>query len=480
MSTQHPDNVSNPFFVEDTAIGGEDEIQEAYYAFSHLGCDEQMWDYEGKDVDDFVVQKLLTKYDHYFIENRLGLEKFLTLRIPNPTVEKTDAKILIETLESIPRMFDTANLFYKEDIPPVLEVILPMTASAKCLNRVYYYYKDFVVGKGKMKFRNEEKTIEDWIGTFKPKEIGVIPLIEEKSKLLEADKIVEDFIRDKHFEQQRVFLARSDPALNYGFVSAVLLNKIALQKLDDTAERYSIDIFPILGVGSAPFRGNLRPDNWEGIVRNYPSVQTFTIQSAFKYDHPAKEVAAAIDGLSSSKRSDAVHCQEDIAISIIEKSSRQYVQAISEIAHLVNRLSEFVPARRRRKLHIGLFGYSRNMEGIRLPRAITFCSCLYAIGLPPELIGLSCLSEKDLDFLRKVDCTFNEDLADAARYYNPSVAKIIPANVMKMIRTDIVDYETDEAHMKLTSDAVDAIAHGRFEELRRLLMEAAWTRRFLG
>jgi len=66
MSTQHPDNVSLPFFAETQDMSGDDEIQEAYYAFSHLGCDEQMWDSEGKEVDDFVVKKLLTKYPHFF------------------------------------------------------------------------------------------------------------------------------------------------------------------------------------------------------------------------------------------------------------------------------------------------------------------------------------------------------------------------------------------------------------------------------
>ncbi|GAH87835.1 unnamed protein product, partial [marine sediment metagenome] len=42
------------------------EIQEAYYAFSHLNCDEQMWDCEGKEVDNYVVKKLLTKYELFF------------------------------------------------------------------------------------------------------------------------------------------------------------------------------------------------------------------------------------------------------------------------------------------------------------------------------------------------------------------------------------------------------------------------------
>ena len=66
MSTQHPDNVNLPFFTHDNELAGEDEVQEAYYVFSHLSCDEQMWDCEGKEVDNYVVKKLLTKYEHFF------------------------------------------------------------------------------------------------------------------------------------------------------------------------------------------------------------------------------------------------------------------------------------------------------------------------------------------------------------------------------------------------------------------------------
>lgn len=112
MSTQHPDNVNLPFFAKSPELQGEDEVQEAYYAFSHLGCDEQMWDCEGKEVDSFVVKKLLTKYDYYFKENKIGKDVFLTLRVPNPQVEKAEAKILLETLESIPRSFDAATVLW--------------------------------------------------------------------------------------------------------------------------------------------------------------------------------------------------------------------------------------------------------------------------------------------------------------------------------------------------------------------------------
>ena len=53
----------------------------------------------------------------------------------------------METLESIPRSFDSAQMFYGEDIVPIFEVILPMTTSHVELNRVHSYYRKFVVGK---------------------------------------------------------------------------------------------------------------------------------------------------------------------------------------------------------------------------------------------------------------------------------------------------------------------------------------------
>lgn len=161
MSTQYPDNVTAPFFAEDTVLGGEDEIKEAYYAFSHLGCDEQMWDCEGKEVDSFVVRKLLTRYKEYFMEHRLGEELFLTMRVPNPTVEREEAKVLLETLESLPRAYDTAKACHPENPAPIFEVILPMTTSARCPKRIFLYYRDFVAGKQDKVFCDGDVCIAD-------------------------------------------------------------------------------------------------------------------------------------------------------------------------------------------------------------------------------------------------------------------------------------------------------------------------------
>ncbi len=61
--------------------------------------------------------------------------------MPNPAVERAEAKILLETLESILRNFDASALFYKRDVAPIFEVILPMTQTAGDINRIYHYYE---------------------------------------------------------------------------------------------------------------------------------------------------------------------------------------------------------------------------------------------------------------------------------------------------------------------------------------------------
>ena len=249
MSTQHPDNVSSPFFSNNPEIGGDDEIKEAFYAFSHIKCQEQLWDCEGKEVDNYVIKKLLTGYENYFKKNEFGKDIFLTLRVPNPSVEKTEAKILLETLESIPRSFDTAKLFYGQDIAPIFEVTLPMARNAEDLIMISQYYKKQVIGK-KHSILGTKK-ISSWIGDFKPESINVIPLFEDKQSLIQASDIVKKYIqKEKIKDYQRVWLARSDPALNYGSLASVLIEKISLQRLHELKEELSVDIYPIFGCGS--------------------------------------------------------------------------------------------------------------------------------------------------------------------------------------------------------------------------------------
>ncbi len=479
MGTQHPDNVATPFFAENSELGGEDEIREAYYAFSHLGMDEQMWDCEGKEVDNFVIKKLLTRYEPFFREKVLGEDLFLTLRVPNPTVEKSEAKILLETLESIPRSFDAAKLFYGKGIAPIFEVILPMTASAKSLDRVYRYYSDFVVGKKNRPFKENDITIAEWIGDFMPERINVIPLFEDMQHMLRAGHIVRSYLQDKDVKHQRVFLARSDPAMNYGMVSAVLANKIALRRLHEVEIETGVKIYPIIGAGSAPFRGNLKPQTVRRTTEEYPSAHTFTVQSAFKYDSPPDAVKEAIRALRERETGLPVEIDEERCLDIIRRYTAEYQKQMLAFAPLINQIAKHVPGRRKRKLHTGLFGYARNVGEIKLPRVITFTCALYSIGLPPEILGLNALTDDDFKFLKGMYIHFDDDLRDALKFYNPKL-NMLPKTLTDKVQAWLPGVKKNEEHVELSQNIFESLNENRTENLGESVVRAASIRQFLG
>jgi len=480
MSTQHPDNVRQPFFVENSVIAGDDEIKEAFYAFSHLKITEQLWDCEGKEVDNYVVEKLLSKYSDYFSKHSLGKDLFITLRAPNPQVEKNMGKLLLETLESIPRNFDIANKFYKKGVAPIFELSIPMVSSSEQIIRIKEYYDKFVIGKSEKIVDNIK--IKDWVGEFYPKRLNVIPLIEDKDSMLNAHNIVKEYIKKENIKDyQRVWLARSDPALNYGNVSAVLINRVAFQRLYDLQVELGVKIYPIIGCGSVPFRGNFTPKNVKKIMKAYPSVQTFTTQSAFKYDYSEDEVRTAVKLLEETKRSEPNYLDGDRAIKIIEKVSLNYQEQIIEIALIVNKLSSFVPQRRKRKLHVGLFGYSREGSGVKLPRAIKFCASLYSIGLPPEILGLSTLDESDWDFLNQ-NTGVMDDMAEALAYFNEESLSMLSEDLAKDLKKIISRFKLDinKKHEKITSFIIGDLKKNNLMEISENIERAAYVRNFLG
>ena len=482
MSTQHPDNVNHPFFSDNAELAGEDEIKEVFYTYSHMHCREQLWDCEGKEVDNFVVKKLLTKYEPYFKKHTLGKDVFLTLRVPNPSVEKNEAKILLETLESIPRNFDTAKLFYNEDIAPIFEIALPMTTDYRELTNISNYYKNHVVGKQHHKL-GDDVTVAQWIGKFQPESLRIIPLIETKDNILNPEKIVEPYLKEEKIEDyQRVWLARSDPALNYGNLATVLMLKVAFQKLGELQENLSIDILPILGCGSAPFRGNFKPTNIKNCIQGYPSVHTYTLQSAFKYDYNINDVTKAVEFLNESKPGKPVSVDEKKCISIIDKLMHEYRKQVKLIADFVNNISPYIPSRRKRKLHIGLYGYSRSIGDLKLPRAITFCAALYSYGLPPEIIGLNALEEKDMDYIREIYANFDNDLRDSLKYLNEDNLHIFPHEIIEKIGKikSMINYEADAKHKKVTSIILEDLKKKDYRLLTENITRAGFIRGFLG
>ncbi len=483
MSTQHPDNAVPPFFSEGSVVAGDDEIQEAYYAYSHLGCDEQMWDFEGKEGDEYAVKKLLSRYGDDFLTEPLGRTRRLTIRGPNPDVEESEAKILLEILESIPRSYDAAATFFEEHdaetVAPIHEVIVPMVTDAGQLDAVHDYYEEFVVGKADRTVG--DRTVESWVGAFRPESVSVIPLIEDRDSLLRADEIVRSYLDGREVDSQRVFLARSDPAMNYGSLSADLINRIVLSRLADLEAETGTEIQPILGAGSAPFRGHLTPETAAETVEAFPSVETYTVQSAFKYDYAPEVVREGVRTLREAERGQPPSVDEERALSVIDSVADCYSRQVSQVTGLVNRLAEFVPSRRSRKLHVGLFGYSRDVEGDSLPRAITYTATLYSVGFPPTIMGLAGLDESDRAFVRETYPRFFDLLRAALAYYNPRSLEVVDIGDDDVAAAlEMVDYETNETHREATDEVLDALERGDDDTVESALGRAARERQFLG
>jgi phosphoenolpyruvate carboxylase len=267
--------------------------------------------------------------------------------------------------------------------------------------------------------------------------------------------------------------------MNYGLISAVLLNKITLQRLQKLSEDIGVKIYPIIGVGSAPFRGNLKPQTVERVGLEYPSAHTFTIQSAFKYDYAPEEVSKGIKSLKERETDLPQEVDEKRCMEIINKYTQEYRKQIIELAPVINEVARYIPSRRKRKLHIGLFGYSRSLEGFALPRAITFTAALYSIGLPPEILALNALNRYDLEFIRKVYVNFDDDLKDALRYLNPGT-KFLIKDLKKKMKEISIDFQTDESYIEITNHILNLLRNNKSKDLEECILRLAHLRKFLG
>ncbi len=515
MSTQHPDNASIPEWAGDSIIRGEAEIYEAYFAYRELGCMEVMWDAEGKDVDTRVVRKLLEKYGEYFKEKILGEDVFLTYRVPNPKVDVAEQKILLESLVNIPVAYDIASRFYKRNVTPIFEVILPFTTRSDDLIWLKRYYEKVIAGSASICLDGVCR-IEEWLGPFKPETIEIIPLIEDFNSILNIKEIITPFIKAAKPEYLRVFIARSDPALNYGLACAVILCKIALSQLKHIEDSIGINIYPILGVGTLPFRGHLSPQNMESFAEEYKGVYTVTIQSALKYDYSIDEVRSVVaflnENLPTGKPAIIEPHETQALMGVLTKFMRRYQSIVEKIAPLINNIAALVPPRRARKLHIGLFGYSRSVGGISLPRAIPFTCALYTLGIPPEFIGFSVLedlNEVEWNALRNHYLNLKRDLEAAGVFISwrnlnmlsemcelaAKVAGVKSEDLRSAIANIISDLNvveenlaiklgprnfTQMKHENAINNFLVSYLDGNNEEAKRHLIEAAKIRRCLG
>jgi len=172
--------------------------------------------------------------------------------------------------------------------------------------------------------------------------------------------------------------------------------------------------------------------------------------------------------------------ESENCLEIIQKYTKEYTKQIIILAPFINKVSRFFPTRRKRKLHIGLFGYSRSMgESIILPRAITFTGALYSLGIPPEILGLNALNVNDLDIIKTYYTNFDEDLKDALKYYNPDPG-FLTKDIDEKIKNLSLDFEHNEEHKKITDYIAASIKKIKVIDLSEQIVMAANIRKFLG
>jgi phosphoenolpyruvate carboxylase len=425
MATQHPDNASVPWWRQDAFIPTQDEIAELLTLFRELPIDEYMWDWEGKYVDEAVGEKLFSRAGEYFRKRPLGEDLHLTYRIPAWEDGKTH-----RSARAFMNVLSLADLAKELDLPrpPVTEMFLPMTTDAAqpigaC--RAFRETADY----HRMVFHASQADEHKLLELF-----TVTPLVEDVDSLFNIENIIEPYWQSLRAEGpipvergRRVFLARSDPAMNSGLVPAILAVRAALSTLHQLAEQHGHPVYPVLGTGSLPFRGGVRPGNTDAFLRQYAGTSTYSIQSAFRYDYPLQDVRAALQTmrhdvpLGRAPRLTPDERTQLRALSVLFEQS--WKPTIEAIAPIINALAEFMPPRRERLLHIGLFGYSRGIGSVKLPRAIVFTAALYSLGIPPELIatGRGLLAAEQAGTLPLLETHYpmlRADLKAAGHFFN--------------------------------------------------------------
>lgn len=342
MASQHPDHASVPYWHDSAFITVNHEHDECFLMYSDLGIDEYKWDWEGKLVDESVMERMLAKYYAYFKQHPLGSKKFLTFRLPNPKAE-TEFRLA----RAFINLFSAAALTKKVGLhsPPLFEVILPMTETAEEMIAIQDAFKEISELKHAL-YRFDEATIEN---------IEVIPLFEQVETIINSDNILETYLDyyKKRFKNKpsylRPYMARSDPALNSGLVPTVLAIKIALSRYKKLSKKLRIPLYPIIGTAALPFRGGLRPDDVAQFVDEYKGIKTALIQSAFRYDYEKDVVKKGISTLTKLLPKSIAQTipikDEKILISLIPYFEEKYKITVETIAPTINQIASQLPKR---------------------------------------------------------------------------------------------------------------------------------------
>ncbi len=456
--TQHPDAAS-----QYTSI--QEEPKEAIDALlpgpKGLGIEEVMIDFEGKltpyqQTAQIVLGLMSEGAD-------VGGKVKVTPRIPSGREEGVFRQLmaLMSIIESNYKALKTAKRL------AIKEIVLPMTLDAKELLILQQRIIDVI------ELAHKEFGMSPY-----PMQIRSIPLVESLPAILTLKPMLIDYKKGLkkmgfELESMRVMLGRSDLALAYGLGAAVISNVIALADMGSLAEE-GLEVAPILGGGTLPFRGHLTLENLENTLAQYPGVHTFTVQSAMRYDHGRKKTVKLTKLLKekAGKTSPVTLTSDErqALLNCLGIFAKNYLQTIQPVLRTIIKISDLIPKQRDRLARKSEVGYARQLPQTKvladfvddkeiakslnkiklakyeMPRAISFTASLYTVGLPPELIGtgqaLNEINEhygkKGIDLFNKHYPGLKADIQEALNYTQLSIASsFFPSSFMEKIKQDI-------------------------------------------
>ncbi len=462
LATQHPDATKS--------VRVQEEPEEAVECLTKYDAEEYMIDFEGKLTPYLQPIQVLMELHEAGVE--VGEDKFVIVRVPSASKEN-----VLRQIQALLGVMEANSELLKEDPDArgIFEVVHPMTSSPEELldtaDRISYARR----------FASRELDIPLSAGHLR-----IIPLIEEVPELLTIRSILKGYIngmRDIGMDVSylRVFIGRSDPALSYGHVPAVLACKYAIFQVYELADELGIPMAPILGGGCLPFRGHIKPGAEDDFTEEYAGAATYTIQSGFRYDHDEDEVIRSIRRINDLAANEPIELSDDEVEYLILATGifvKHYLSVFYRCIGTLNIISDLIPNTRDRLARKGPVGYARDipepdkvgklckqvnddvgrelyreLRRMRveklpeLPRAIKFTGACYTVGMPPELIGTGRglaeveerLGEDALDaVISRLYPMLREDLQFAVQHtFLETAGSVLPTSGVSMVNADL-------------------------------------------
>ena len=482
MATQHPDST--------IVFTAQEEVKEAIEDVLPLerggrGCDEKMIDYEGKATPYNQIRAVIEESKYYDLVP--GEDFLITPRIPNPRLEDKDRHLLTITAAITANMY--SQLYF--DTNAVKYLILPMSSSTLELAEV------------QRRIIKVQRLVSEEFSLRGDEIVRLIPLFETAESHMHIDEIIEGLrvalIKEVGLVERdfRIFVGKSDSAINSGHLASSIAIKMALLKMWRWQEDTMFRSFPIVGMGKPPMRGHMAEWVKEDWVEAWKGYYTATVQSALRFNTNRIEYVSTIlkvmEGRGRKPDLSQLNDQETL-VRIAWRASEKYTENIDKLAEHISFMAKLVIGTRAR-----LETYKRKAKtGKELPRAIRFCAALYSMGLGPTIIGASVIDElakgrgellslllKFLPLLKK-DWGYDLHLTDLEtfkRYVDEKTFEKIKKDV-ETIREYLGDLPTPrelpEEYFELLRDVRNAIESSDISRAKANIVKLAELRGFLG